>query len=611
MNKKLTALLTACTMCAGTGIVPAMTATAATTDELKQAVLDTFDTLAIDGKVEVDGTTFTKDNGLIKVTMPATTIDGKEFTEVLVDTNIQAKRNVSTANYSDLIAGNSTTVSSRTKKSNFVLKVTLDMANVADVYNDYIQLAKNVIASGATGVTEGMLNNTKVKGEFVVNVDLPDGLRISDADMKKNNKDMNGFAFADGSDITALYSEVNRVYDEANETLTITISPDEGATGFVSKATLNSLVNKDLVLECEVEADAPASGNKKVYEAKGYVNGNTTICSGNGAEIGYVEYKSVQAADVKGNGENSQQDEVSAVDGDNIIVSEHVRVNYSTGSTGGGGGYVPSTTPTPAPTATATPEPGSTATPVPTDTPDGPDLNTVDHVAYIIGYPEGDVRPENNISRAEVATIFFRLLTDTSRTAYWRQSNDYSDVNSTDWFNNAVSTLSNANIITGYEDGTFNPNGYITRAEFATIAARFSKTTYEGDSKFADTVNHWARNFIDLAESLGWVAGYEDGTFKPDQYITRAEAMTLVNNVLNRHADADQMLDDMVKWSDNAESAWYYAAVQEATNSHSYTKHEDGFHGTWVEILEAPDWAALEREWSNAASVDTDDVIAE
>lgn len=241
--------------------------------------------------------------------------------------------------------------------------------------------------------------------------------------------------------------------------------------------------------------------------------------------------------------------------------------------------------------------------------PEKPALNREDHVAYIIGYVDGTVRPLNDISRSEVATIFFRLLTDESRAYYWSQTNDYSDVDRDDWFNNAISTLSNAGIITGYLDGTFRPEAPITRAEFAAIAARFSEVVYNGGNSFSDVPeNHWAARYIALAEHLGWINGYLDGTFKPEQNITRAEAMTLIDRVLERAVEEDGMLPDMVTWVDNVPGTWYYEAVQEATNSHEYirTSHRvpdhDFYYEDWQEILTVPDWAALERSWSTANS---------
>ena len=254
--------------------------------------------------------------------------------------------------------------------------------------------------------------------------------------------------------------------------------------------------------------------------------------------------------------------------------------------------YVPDPDPTPAPDPTPDPDPG-----------DKPELNTEDHYAYIVGYEDGSVQPEGDITRAEVATIFFRLLTDESRDAFWCQTNDYTDVPADAWYNNAVSTLSNAGIIDGYEDGTFKPDGNITRAEFATIAMRFFEATYDGEDLFSDIAGHWAQDYINEAANAGIVDGYPDGTFRPQQYITRAEAMTMVNRTIDRHPDADHLLDDMITWPDNPETAWYYEQVQEATNSHEYTMNTDDEQNPyeiWTELLPNRDWSELEKEWSDA-----------
>lgn len=248
-----------------------------------------------------------------------------------------------------------------------------------------------------------------------------------------------------------------------------------------------------------------------------------------------------------------------------------------------------------------------------------PSLNTKDHYGYIIGYPvdyytgqpttdqtKKPVRPEGKITRAEVATIYFRMLTDESRTKFWSQSNSYSDVKAGDWFNNAVSTLSNAGIIAGYEDGSFRPNGYITRAEFATIAARFFDVTYNGKDLFPDISGHWAKDYINQAANKGFVNGYEDGTFKPDRNITRAEAVTLVNRTLDRHPDKSHFTKDMLVWPDNMDQTkWYYADMQEATNSHTYQMKENSDktkYENWTKTLPIRNWEALEKAWSNANS---------
>ena len=244
---------------------------------------------------------------------------------------------------------------------------------------------------------------------------------------------------------------------------------------------------------------------------------------------------------------------------------------------GGGGGHKPTVT-------------------IPDDVPTG--LNGDDHYAYIVGYPNGNVEPNGNITRAEVATIFFRLLTEEVRTANSTQSNSLSDVTRGQWFNHAVSTLSSMGIVKGHNDGTFAPNAPITRAEFAAIAARFDDKNTDTSSKFTDIASHWAKNEIGIAANKGWINGYPDGTFRPNQYITRAEAMTLVNRVLNRLPEnSSDLLDSMIKWPDNSDaSAWYYLAVQEATNSHAYSdKSKDDKYEKWTTIRDARDWTELEK----------------
>lgn len=234
------------------------------------------------------------------------------------------------------------------------------------------------------------------------------------------------------------------------------------------------------------------------------------------------------------------------------------------------------------------------------------DLNITDHFAYVIGYPDGTVRPDGNVTRAEVATIFFRMLKDDAREKYWKTDNRYSDVKSTDWYNNAISTLSNMGIIDGYPDGTFRPNAGITRAEFAKIAVSFFKDNVRetiGD-RFSDIHGKWYTEYVNLANELAIVNGYPDGTFRPDNKIIRAESMTIVNNTLRRTPCKEGLLpvSVMITWPDNAASAWYYEAVQEATNSHEYSRASTTAKEQWTKLLPVRDWAAFERAWSTANS---------
>ena len=231
---------------------------------------------------------------------------------------------------------------------------------------------------------------------------------------------------------------------------------------------------------------------------------------------------------------------------------------------------------------------------IPDEVPTG--LNGNDHYAYIVGYPDKTVRPQNGITRAEVATIFFRLLTDETRNANSTKSNSYSDVAAGAWYNHAVSTLSAMGIVKGDSDGKFNPNASITRAEFAAIAARFDDKANTSAASFSDIASHWAKDEISAAANNGWITGYTDGTFRPNNRITRAEAMALVNRVLKRLPETDEDLHaDMIKWSDNSDaSQWYYLDVLEATNSHYYQTKENQFE-KWTELRDTRDWTELEK----------------
>lgn len=228
-----------------------------------------------------------------------------------------------------------------------------------------------------------------------------------------------------------------------------------------------------------------------------------------------------------------------------------------------------------------------------------PQLNRDDHVAYIMGYPDGNVRPEGEITRAEACTIFFRLLTKESRDYYFSRTNDYTDVSRTDWFNNAISTLSNAGIVTGYADGTFRPDQPITRGEMAKIIANFARLGGATKS-FTDLSGHWAKSYVELAAGNGWIAGYPDGTFGPDKKITRAETVTMINRVLERVPAKESRLlsrSVMLTFPDNKPGEWYYIAVQEASNSHTYQRsaYETAGDEMWLRLIENVDWTKLEK----------------
>lgn len=219
-------------------------------------------------------------------------------------------------------------------------------------------------------------------------------------------------------------------------------------------------------------------------------------------------------------------------------------------------------------------------------------LNGEDHYAYLLGYEDGTVRPNGSISRAEVATVLFRLLKDDVRAQNLTKDNAYSDVSDTAWYAAAVSTLSKMGVISGYPDGTFRPNAPITRAEFAAMIARFDETAKSADTPFTDISGHWAENAIGKAYGNGWVEGSSKTVFCPESNLTRAETATLLNRVLHRLPEKESdLLANQIVWPDNPETFWGYLAIQEATNSHEYERKADGVHETQTAKRENRDWS--------------------
>ena len=315
----------------------------------------------------------------------------------------------------------------------------------------------------------------------------------------------------------------------------------------------------------EVTGDVPSDASALPAAAKVKMNGNYTV-----APVQTTSQSRYTFSGWRINGVGDVVTEIKDIQQDVKLIGVWTRR-----SSGGGGSSRPTVD-------------------IPDDVPTG--LNGDDHYAYIVGYPDSTVRPQNGITRAEVATIFFRLLTDETRNANSTKSNSYSDVAAGAWYNHAVSTLSAMGIVKGDSQGKFNPNAPITRAEFAAIAARFDDKANTTAVDFSDIASHWAKNEISAAANNGWINGYTDGTFRPNNKITRAEAMTLVNRVLKRLPETvEDLHNDMIKWSDNSDtSAWYYLAVQEATNSHYYDLKENK-HEKWSKLRETRDWTELEK----------------
>ena len=235
-------------------------------------------------------------------------------------------------------------------------------------------------------------------------------------------------------------------------------------------------------------------------------------------------------------------------------------------------------------------------------TPSKPTLNTGDHYAYVMGYPDGTVRPNGSITRAEVSTILFRLLSDKTRDEYFTTESSFTDVKAGAWYNNSIATLEKAGVIVDTaKGGAFRPNEAITRAELAAMLAQFSDAKPVKGVKFSDVpAEHWAYEAIAIAAKMGWIEGYPDGTFRPDATITRAEMMTLVNRALERvPSDEDHLLSKrvMLTFPDCKSGDWFYIAVQEATNSHTYERAATEKNGDeqWTALRANRDWTLLEK----------------
>ena len=394
----------------------------------------------------------------------------------------------------------------------------------------------------------------------------------------------NEFTFMDGLSLKVNGEELSVTKDETNKNL-YHFSTGTGGTDLYTVTYTAATTSAPAQFKWEIKQDIPAETEVTLSYKLKLTNPKTaagaygvTDLDGNGFVDG-AETTKVVAADALYTNEKAALYIKENDQGKEIAVFPKPSVSYTVnggGSGGSGGSHKPTVT-------------------IPDDVPTG--LNGKDHYAYVVGYPDGMVYPQKNITRAEVATIFFRLLKDETREANMTKSNSYNDMKDGAWYTCAVSTLSKMGIIKGYEDGSFKPDASISRAEFAAIAARFDPDGDKTPATFSDVSSHWAKDEISIAANHGWIKGYEDGSFKPDQKITRAETMTLVNRVLKRLPETkDDLHKDMKTWPDNQnESAWFYLAVQEATNSHYQKLKKDGTHETWESMRETRDWAALEK----------------
>lgn len=452
-------------------------------------------------------------------------------------------------------------------------KATLDMTNVAQMWNEYIDKALEEVSGD--DVRDIILDNTELTGEFTITVT---------ADSAITNAAGADVALGWNDTTLKLFKQVGTTsYTEGGTTKYVIKMEIKATNDEFDKYFTNA--NRDkLTLEIR---GSEAYGVDEVYEIAGDFEGYVNI-------------------DIPGDDNDMKVN----FTGDAV---NYVKQKVRTSSGTGGVSTRPTQTPEATDEPTGTPEP--TGAPEPTERPavqlqgtsNGATLNYVDHYAYIIGYDEeevaGDgtvttksvVRPENNITRAEVATIFYRLLSEESRTRFRTEFASFTDVANDAWYAPTVATVAAAGIVNGYDDGTFRPDNKITRAEFAAIASRFTSLVHEGESLFNDIAGHWAEQSINNAAITGWVNGYDDGSYRPENYITRAEAITLINRVLYRYIEEDDLHHEMITWEDNTPDKWYYTAIQEATNSHDYDREHIGEYEVMTSVNQAPDWESHEN----------------
>ena len=486
-------------------------------------------------------------------------------------------------------------------------------------YNEGLERIK-AAANGDTGLEEVLvnnLNNRVIDGEFTVTITYPTTMRFDDIYLA-DNKDM--FGFNEGA--KKIFHEVSRSVEDVNDTTkAIVIEIGTNAPDDVSAPLLGGDLHEnadEYLPELIFEVDDVKVSKVGTHTVRGALTGSTEFeVAGAKAKVNYTGV----SADA--------ELELSST----VVVTES---NPSSRRSGGTGGSV---TPIAVPSnSTEFIIDGKSYYPEDIDesksvsisdlsipqrdgyTFDGwytsSDMTTKygaddvvqpgarvyghwisttfladDHIAYIIGYPDGTVQPLGNITREEVATILYRLILDEVRDGIRTEENNFSDVAADRWSNRYISTMANGKYVLGYEDGTFGPGKSITRAEFATMIVRYaSGAVVAPENTFSDISGHWGESYILTAAGEGWVTGYEDGTFAPDKYITRAEAMTIFNHMLTRRVNAEGIHDDARIWIDNPSDTWYYYEVEEATNSHDYTRQVDGLTETWTAITENRDW---------------------
>lgn len=508
----------------------------------------------------------------------------------------------------------------------FDFKAVLYMDTVRELFKSYIAKAKALVGDDPAELDK--LNNTPITGQFTVTVSYPKDIILPD--YIKNEELLSEEGFSTGT--KGVFKEISRKVETGKNAQTLTIVLDvvgpknaEGTRDVLTCKDLEDNIETYLPdLEFECLGVRPDSFGEKTIT--GSITGNTVI--GETAEpISTVEYTAVQKPGVNndarglsesifvakrstsGGGGSSSSGGISIKPSNNVSLVFNIngKTDVVDAIVSGGSATVNLDTLV-APAKNGLKfvgwyydreftKPATGTITVNTNTVlygkyvvvSGPDVFETDaHKLYIKGYPDGTVRPNGNITREEVAEALYRLLKSDVRDSITTNSNSFSDVTGDRWSNTSVSSMSAAGYINGYPDGTFGPAKPITRAEFAAIASRFFNAADADKSgiPYTDVPGHWAEDYIVAANNNFVIQGYSDGTFRPDQYITRAEAMTIINRMTVRHTDKDGVIEGMKLWPDMNESDWYYYEVAEATNSHTYVRRSDEYNEDWSDITE-------------------------
>ncbi len=515
------------------------------------------------------------------------------------------------------------------KAAEFGFEASIDMSGVKELFTLYKGVADAVVFADSSLQEE--YDRCYVTGEFTINVDYPATGFVLGNPAISSYAELPGFTSLEtGTDMREIFEEVSRgpstsPYSGYNR-LQIIIKVKESADP-AQRIGISTLATHLSDLKLTYTGNKVTQKNETGYTIRGSWEGHTTIHSDypqNGGVLGRATYYSQQKLD----GENDANyrdpaDDISAT----IIVTE----DGTPGTSLGGGSVTYKTLTIMDGEEELSKKQYITGTTIETGKLDMPKkdgcvfagyyydkeltqpveenfkltedkviyvkwkdcvLNDEKHFAYIIGYPmengREEVRPENNMTREEIATVFYRLLKDDVRDELFATTNQFPDVEDDRWSNKAISTVANGGYVNGYEDGTFKPANPITRAEFVTIATRFYAVdeVYTQDVNFTDVSGHWAEKYIKYATASGWIDGYEDGTFKPNKYITRAEVMKIINHMLGRAVNEEGLVSDAKRWIDNSPDKWYYYEVIEATNFHSYDKAQGAEFEKWTAILE-------------------------